>query len=140
FRSIVFAGFAAGYLMFFLDMWFSGLFGLFGIFPGTSNAWWMLQHHIDSIIFALVFAWPAVYTRLPGGGWLKGLAFGLLWAVAYFIVSTITGQLGAELFQRMPLSFAAAISALLLHALWGFFLGVLYVPPQQISAQTAEAG
>lgn len=128
FRSLVFAGFAAGYLMYFVDRWFAGFLGLFGAYPGTDSAWWMLEHHIDSILFALLFAWPFVYNRLPNGGWLKGLVFGFAWTVALAIVAWVAGALGAGMFQQMPMTAAAMISNLLLHLLWGFLLGVLYTP------------
>jgi hypothetical protein len=33
----------------FYDRYFAGTIGLLGIFPGTSNTWSMIEHHIDSI-------------------------------------------------------------------------------------------
>ncbi len=130
FKSLVLAGFVAGYVMYFVDAWFAGFLGLFGAFPGTSNVWWMLEHHIDGIIFALPFAWMAVYRRLPGPGWLKGTIYGIVWTIALVILSMIAGALGAGKFQQMKMSVAAGISTFILHAVWGFFLGVLYVPPR----------
>ncbi len=130
FGSLVVAGFVASWIMFFVDQWFAGTLGLFGAFPGTSSAWWMLEHHIDGIIFALLFAWPAVYGRLPDNKAVKGLTFGLAWTIALGIVSMIAGALGATRFAQMPMTAAALISNLLLHLVWGFFLGVLYNPPK----------
>lgn len=130
FASLVLAGFVGAYVMFFIDQWFAGFLGLFGAFPGTSNAWWMLEHHIDGIIFALPFAWPALYYRLPTSKIAKGLSYGLLWVIALAIVSAISGALGAARFSQMPMTASAVISNLLLHLVWGFFLGVIYTPPQ----------
>jgi hypothetical protein len=138
FRSLVFAAFAAGYVMFFVDHWFAGFLGLFGLFPGTSNIWWMIEHHIDSIIISLLFAWPVVHTRLPGRRWLKGLVFGIIWVILYFIVWLIARAAGASMFQQGSMTAAIAISSLLLHTIWGLVLGVLYVPPT--SSPTASAG
>jgi len=128
FKSLVAAGFIAGYLMYFIDHWFGGIFGLFGFFPGTKDPWWMLQHHIDSIIIALLFAWPLVYSVLPGRGWLKGTIFGLLWGIGFIIVSLIAGALGAKIFSQIPFNAYIVITSLLLHIFYGFFLGLLYVP------------
>ncbi len=128
FKSLVVAGFVAGYLMFFIDHWFAGLFGIFGFFPGTSDPWWMLEHHIDSIVIALLFAWPIIYGIMPGPGWLKGSVFGLLWGIAFIIVGLIAGALGAKIFKQIPFNAYVVFSSLILHIIYGFFLGVLYVP------------
>jgi hypothetical protein len=130
FKSLVLAGFVGAYVMFFIDYWFAGTIGLFGIFPGTSNPWWMLEHHIDGIIMALPFAWLAVYRRLPGPGWVKGLVYGFVWAIVVMITMLVTGALGAKMFAGMSLTFAVGISTILTHMIWGFFLGVIYVPPK----------
>jgi hypothetical protein len=130
-KSLLFAGFVASYLMFFIDKWFGGFIGLFGAYPGTSSIWWMVEHHIDGIIFALAFAWPFIYKILPGGGCLKGLIFGLAWTIALGITALIAGALGAELFKQMPMAFKPFVSNLLLHMAWGFFLGILYTPPKE---------
>lgn len=141
FASLALAGFVGAYAMFFVDLWFDGFLGLFGAFPGTSNAWWMLEHHIDGIIFALPFAWPVLYHRLPKNKVAKGLTYGLLWTIALGIVSMISGALGATRFNQMPMNAAAMISNLLLHLVWGFFLGVIYSPPQtEYAVEREEAG
>ncbi len=135
FRSLALAGFVAGYVMYFVDKWFQGFLGLFGVFPGTSNAWWMLEHHIDGIVFALIFAWPALYNRFPGAKWVKGFIFGFLWWIAFLIVAFITGALGAQTFQQMPVTAGVVISMLILHLIYGIVLGILYSPGNQISAK-----
>lgn len=85
---------------------------------------------IKNIIFALPFAWPVLYYRLPKNKVAKGLTYGLLWTIAVGIVSMISGALGATRFNQMPMNAAAMISNLLLHLIWGFCLGVIYSPPQ----------
>jgi len=131
FKSLLVAGFVAGWMMYFVDHWFGGLFGsMFGMFPGTSNWGWMVKHEIESIIFAIPFAWPFVYNKLPGAGWLKGLIYGFLWwLILLLILGWIAGALGAKPFQQMaPASFAIFLTDIILHLVYGFFLGVLYVP------------
>ncbi len=130
-KSLLFAGFVAGYLMYFVDKYFGGFLGLFGMFPGTSNIWWMVEHHVDSIIFALLFAWPVVYDRLPGPCWVKGSIFGFAWTIALMIITLIGGALGSETFQAMSqFNVATGFNMFILHIIWGFFLGALYHPPQ----------
>jgi hypothetical protein len=132
FRSLAFAGFAAGYLMFFVDKWFAGTLGLLGAFPGTKDPWWMLEHHIDGIILALAFAWPLVYKHLPGPGWLKGAIFGFVWMIVYWVVTAIAGVLGASIFAGISWTFGLLVTFFFLHTLYGFSLGVLYVPPESV--------
>lgn len=135
FKSLLVAGLVAGYVMFLTDKFFAGVFGLFGLFPGTENGWWMLTHHVDAIVFALPFAWPAVYEMLPGEGWVKGMTYGFLfWLIFPFIVGMIAGALGGEYFQQMEASASIVVTMILLHLVWGFFLGVLYVPAEESAA------
>lgn len=132
FWSMVFAGFTAGYLMYFVDFWFNGTLGLFGVFPGTADPWWMITHHVDSIvIFGLLFAWPAVYNRLPRTRWVKGIVYGFLVWLLVSIITWIAGALGAKFFANASMSMAMVLSSLLLHLVYGFVLGVLYNPPAE---------
>ncbi|NIW79965.1 MAG: hypothetical protein GWN16_11120 [Calditrichae bacterium] len=133
FGSLVIASLAGGWMMYFVDKWFAGFLGLFGLFPGMGSWEWMLGHHVESIIFAIPFAWTAIYNKLPGGGWLKGIIYGILfWLVFPFIVGLIAGALGAEPFRQMTAGSAGSfISVILAHVIYGFFLGALYNPPQQ---------
>ena len=130
FKSLVLAGFVGAYVMYFIDNWFAGLIGLFGQFLGTSNAWWMLEHHIDGIIMALPFAWLVIYRKLPGPGWMKGLVYGFAWSIIVSVTMLIAGALGAKMFAGMKMTLAAGVSSVILHMIWGFFLGALYVPPK----------
>lgn len=132
-KSLVAAGFVAGWMMYFVDHYFKGMLGLFGFFPGLNDWGWMVAHHVESIIFAIPFAWPWMYNKLPGAGWLKGIVYGFLWwLVLLLIAGSIAGALGATIFQQMaPSSAAGFISNILLHVIWGVFLGVLYNPEEQ---------
>lgn len=133
FNSLAIAGFIAGYLMYFVDQKFGGLLGLFGMFSEIDTWRWMIMHHVDAIIFGLLFAWPPVYNKLPGPKWVKGLIYGFLfWLVFLFILGMIAGALGATTFQQMaPSSASGVITFILLHLVYGFFLGVLYNPPEE---------
>jgi uncharacterized membrane-anchored protein len=128
-KSLAFAGFVAGYVMYFADKYLAGTLGLFGVYPGTADPWWMLQHHIDAIIFAIPFALPAIQRKLPGSGWLKGTVYGFLWAILVTVIMQIIGALGANLFAQMSLTVQGVVTSLLLHMVYGFTLGALYLPP-----------
>lgn len=132
FKSLLVAAILAGYGMYVIDYRLAGALGLFGMFP-VNDGWWMLTHHVDSILFALPFAWPLVYESLPGSGWLKGLVYGFLWwLVVLLVIGSIAGALGAENLPQ-PGSAGGIISVILLHLVWGFLLGVLYVPAEEES-------
>lgn len=137
FKSLFVAGLIAGYGMFLVDKWFAGVLGgLFGMFPGTDNAWWMLTHHVEAVVFALPFAWPAIYEILPGSGWLKGVTYGFLWwLVVLLVLGSIAGALGAGPMRAMvPSGATGVISVVLLHLVYGFLLGALYAPPESVTA------
>ncbi|HKJ69436.1 MAG TPA: hypothetical protein VKA68_15875 [bacterium] len=116
FGSIVVAGVVAGYMMYFVDKMFAGFLGFFGMFPGTDNAWWMLTHHVDAVIFALPFAWTTIYNKLPGAGWFKGVVYGFFWwLVLLFVLGLVAGALGAQPFRQMsPGSASRFLNPLLL--------------------------
>lgn len=137
FKSLFVAGLVAGYAMYVVDNWMAGIFGgLFGMFPGTENGWWMLTHHVDAVVFALPFAWPTLYDILPGAGWLKGVTYGFLWwLVVLLVFGSIAGALGAEPMAAMaPAGATGVISVILLHVVYGFVLGALYAPPEPSTA------
>lgn len=137
-KSIIPAGLIAGYVMFFIDHWLGGFLGLFGLYPGTSDIWWMILHHIDSVIFAMIFAIPFVYRILPGAGWLKGAIFGLAWMIFVSLISIISGDLGAAKFSGMTFTLNGLISSVILHTIWGAVLGMLYMPPRMIVSEARQ--
>ncbi len=124
--SLLFAGFAAGYLMAFADEWLKGFLGLFGVFPGLENTRWLVFHQIDSILFAIPFAWWAgrsAYAPL----WLAGAIYGVIWWLLSVIFAVIARVGGAERMRGRQMPARAVVSNFLLHAVWGFFVGLLYV-------------
>lgn len=132
-KSLIVAGFVAGWMMYLMDRYFAGCLGLFGIYPGTSDWGWMFTHHVESIIFAIPFAWPAIYKKLPGSGWLKGLVYGLLW---WIIINLILGYIGAligatVIKEMQPTTAEMFISVMLLRLSWGLIIGTLYVPAKE---------
>lgn len=130
-KSLFFAGFMAGYVMFFLDYWLAGFLGLFGVFPGTKDVWWMILHHVDSIfLFSLAFAWPTLYRRWPGSGLVKGLVYGLVLWIVVVVVMLVGGALGAKMFSGPAPGFSFMASQFILHLVYGAVLGALYVPPE----------
>ena len=128
FWSFLFASQMAGWLMFLVDEIFAGWFGLFGLFPGLKSPAWIIHHQIDSTLFAIPFVLPAVYNRIPGGGFLKGLIYGFGWHVFVTVVSFIGTAGGSKWFQ--PMQATAMISLFLLHLVYGAVIGFLYNPPE----------
>ncbi|MBI5472776.1 MAG: hypothetical protein HY961_10575 [Ignavibacteriae bacterium] len=135
-RSIVVAGFVGGYVMTQVDHYLAGMFGMFGMYP--DDAWFFVRHHIDGILFAFLFAWPAVYLRLPGKGWAKGAAYGALLWLAVSVASGIAGAMGSFTFSQMPMTTGGLLSAVFLHVVYGFFVGAIYVTPPESNKPEEE--
>ncbi|WP_461829745.1 hypothetical protein [Aquifex sp.] len=143
FLSYLFASFVAGYVMFGVDMMLDGFLGLFGtyefyvnllkelgLFKGYEDIAMVLGHQLNSMVLALFFVHPAVYFRLPGNPFLKGLSFGILWHLLVLVVLFITAFGGAEFMKRfLGMPFSDHLSLFILHVVWGVCLGVLYEPP-----------
>lgn len=129
-KSLIVSGFVAGWVMFLVDHYFSGVGGLFGIYPGMSDWGWMVKHHIEAIIFAIPFALPAIYYKIPGPGWLKGVIYGFFWwLIMNLILGWLAGMIGSQPFEQLaPKSAVMLFSVIILHLVWGFILGTLYVP------------
>lgn len=131
-KSLIVASLLAAYGAFVVDRYFAGVLGLFGLYP-LGDPLWMFHHHAESLLFALPFVWPVLYERLPGDGWLKGLAYGFLWwLLVPFLVGTVAARLGAGTVQQFRAPFSSLFSAVLLNLVWGFLLGSLYVPPTSV--------
>lgn len=129
-KSLVVAALVAAYGSYLVDTYFAGFAGLFGLYPAR-DAWWLFHHHAESILYALPFAWPALYDRLPGDRWLKGLTYGLLWwFLVPFLIGTVAARLGAGTIQQFYAPLTSILSAMALNGVWGFLLGVLYAPPE----------
>lgn len=137
-KSLLAAALIAAYGTYLLDTYFAGFVGLFGLYP-AEDGWWMLNHLAESVIFALPFAWPVLYERLPGGRWLKGLTYGFLWwLLVPFLVGTVAARLGAGTVQQFYAPVASIFSAMALNLVWGFLLGVLYVPPAPLRVEQTQ--
>src|SRR6266542_6460324 len=106
--------------------------------PTTADATWcrialsawllgFVSHLVNSVVLVLV--WATVIE--PNLGWprpLEGLAWGL------FLALTLAGSIimplsGVGFMGRKAGSYRLAVTALLLHGLWGLLIGLIYVPP-----------
>ena len=64
-------------------------------------------------------------------------AFFFWWGVAYLIVTLVASAWGSHAYKVVPFTWPAVISALLLHIVYGYFVGAIYVAPEK-EAITAE--
>lgn len=136
FGSVVFAGLMGGYIMAIAGLWAGKVPGLssfdiadFGrryIVSDRPSAWYfgMASHLINSVIFVFVWAsiidpnlhWPRVF---------KGLLWGEVLAVL-LAGGLIAPMSGMGLMGRRTGSHRFAATSILLHALWGISIGLLY--------------
>ena len=136
--GVVLTGLVAGYVMALAGLWSGRLPGLVSIdiaeygrrymVSDRPSAWLfgLASHLANSIVLVLVWAmviepsldWPRV---LEGLGW--GLLVGLTLAGALVAPLTGIGFLGYKTGNAR-----FAVTSLLMHAVWGIVLGLLYVP------------
>jgi hypothetical protein len=141
FLSVVFSGLIAGYAMAFVGYWMEGFCrlpridlsetALIYFDEDGASRWWIgiIAHQIDSVLFSLAFA-GLFYAHLPGWGGVRGLLFGVLLWLTVSLVALMGRMVGVKVFQRrIRLTLPHSIANLLLHLLYGFILGALYVPP-----------
>ncbi len=145
FGSYVFASFIAGYVMMGADLMLEGFLGLFGtyrtyveligmwgLFRGFEDWIMAIGHTLNSLLLALFFVHPKVYTRLPfKSGLAKGLVFGILWHVfvlAFALITAFGGSNFMKGFLHVPPQ--EHVSLFLLHLIWAGALGLLYSPPE----------
>lgn len=138
FAGVVLAGPAAGYVMAIAGLWAGKVPGLvafdiadFGrryMVSDRPSAWLVgLASHLANSILLVLF-WAAVIE--PNLAWPRPLE-GLVWGE--FLALTLAGSLVAPL---SGLGFMGsrtgtprfAITSLLMHAIWGTLLGLIYVP------------
>lgn len=138
FAGVVVVGLIAGYVMELAGLWADAVPGLTGldladfgrryIISDRPSAWLLgLASHLANSIL-LVFVFAAVL--LPNIAWprpLLGLAWGELLAVtlAGALLAPLTG-LGFMGLKTRSLRFM--LTNILLHAVWGLLVGVLYIP------------
>lgn len=138
FASVLLAGLAAGYVMELAGLWAAAIPGLvsldiadFGrryIVSDRPSAWLLgLGSHLaNSVLLVLVFAMALV----PNLHWPRPL-LGLVWGEV--LAFTLAGALMAPLaglgyMGRKTGNWRFALTNILLHALWGLVVGILYVP------------
>jgi hypothetical protein len=138
FAGVVLAGLVGGYVMAVAGLWAGRVPGLvavdiadFGrryIVSDRPSAWYfgMVSHLANSIILVLV--WAAVIE--PNLRWPRPLS-GLLWGEV--LVLTLSGALVAPMSGLGYMGWGTgsprfAVTSLLMHALWGVIIGLIYVP------------
>ena len=138
FPGVVLVGLIAGYVMALAGLWAGAVPGLAAIdiadfgrrymVSDRPSAWLLgLASHLANSVL-LVLAWAMVVE--PNLPWPRPLA-GLIWGEA--LALTLGGALVAPLaglgFQgRKTGNLRFALTGLLLHALWGLLVGLIYLP------------
>jgi hypothetical protein len=139
FGSVVLAGLVAGYVMAVAGLWAGKVPGLaavdiadFGrryITSDRPSAWFfgMASHLANSIILVLVWA-TVIEPNLQWARVWEGLLWGEVLAVtlAGALVAPMSG-LGLMGWRTGGARFA--VTSILLHAVWGLIIALLYVPP-----------
>jgi hypothetical protein len=138
FGGVVLAGLVAGYVMAIAGLWAGQVPGLVSIdisdygrrymVSDRTSAWLLgfASHLANSI--GLVLLWACVIE--PNLSWPR-LLEGLVWGE--FLALVLAGSLvapmsGAGFMGRKTGSARFAVTTILLHAIWGLTLGVVYVP------------
>jgi len=139
FAGVVLAGLIAGYVMALAGLWAGAVPGLAAVdiadfgrryMASDRPSAWLLglgSHPVNSVLLA--FAWASVIE--PNLAWprpLEGLAWGLVLAItlAGALVAPMSG-LGFMGHKTGQSRFA--LTSILVHALWGVLVGLLYTPP-----------
>lgn len=138
FAGVILAGLIGGYVMAIAGLWAGKIPGLtaidiadFGrryIVSDRPSAWYfgMASHLANSIIFVL--AWAALIE--PNLAWplpLKGLFWGEILAVV--LAGTLLAPMsGLGFMGRRTGNPRFAVTSIVLHAIWGISIGLLYIP------------
>lgn len=139
FASVVMAGLIAGYVMAIGGLWAGKIPGLVSfdiadygrryMVSDRPSAWLLgfASHLVNSILLVLV--WAALV--VPNCDWpppISGLAWGMFILIA--LAGSIIMPLSGVGFMGWKTGSARlAVTAMLLHALWGIVIGLVYVPP-----------
>jgi hypothetical protein len=136
--SVALAGLAGGYVMALAGLWASRLPGLVAIdiadygrrymVSDRPSAWLfgLASHLANSVL--LVLAWAMLIE--PNFDWarpLEGLAWGLVLAVG-FAGALVVPLSGLGFMGRRTGNARFAATNLLMHAVWGLLVGLLYLP------------
>jgi hypothetical protein len=140
FAGVVLAGLVAGYVMAIAGLWAGKVPGLVSfdiadygrryMVSDRPSAWLLgfVSHLVNSIL--LVYLWASLIEPnlgLPRP--LSGLAWG--WFLALTLAGSIVMPLsGAGFMGSKTGSYRLALTTLLLHAVWGLLIGLVYVPPR----------
>ncbi|HEX5502094.1 MAG TPA: hypothetical protein VFW96_05695 [Thermomicrobiales bacterium] len=138
FAGVVLAGLIAGYAMALAGLWAGTVpwlssvdiadFGRRYMVSDRSGAWLLgLASHLANSVL-LAFAWAALI--VPNLPWPRPLT-GFLWSVALafaFGGALVAPLAGLGFLARKAGTPRFALTSLLLHALWGVLVGVIYVP------------
>jgi hypothetical protein len=140
FAGIVLAGLVAGYVMAIAGLWAGKVPGLVSfdiadygrryMVSDRPSAWLLgfVSHLVNSIL--LVYLWASVIA--PNLNWPRPLS-GLAWG--WFLMLTLAGSIvmplsGVGFMGIKSGSYKLALTAVLLHAIWGLLIGLVYVPPR----------
>lgn len=138
FAGVVVVGLIAGYVMELAGLWADAVPGLVGldladfgrryIISDRPSAWLLglASHLANSILLVFVFA-AVLLPNIPWPRPLLGLAWGelLAFTLAGALLAPLTG-LGFMGLKTRSLRFM--LTNILLHAIWGLLVGVLYIP------------
>ena len=138
FAAVVLAGLAAGYFMALVGLWAGRVPGLIAIdiadfgrrymVSDRPSAWLLglASHLANSILLVLVFA-SVIQPNLALNAVLLGLLWGAFLAVALagLVVNSLSGMGAMGLKAGGP---RVMLTNLLMHAVWGLVVGLLYTP------------
>lgn len=138
FQGVVLAGLIAGYVMGIAGLWAGRIPGLVAVdiadfgrrymVSDRPSAWFfgMASHLANSVI--LTFLWAScIEPNLDWPRWIEGVAFGVLLA-ATLAGALVAPMAGLGFMGRKTGGMGFALTSILVHAVWGFLLGVIYVP------------
>lgn len=138
FAGVVLAGFIAGYVMAVAGLWAGNLPGLVAVdiadfgrryMVSDSPVAWLIgiaSHLVNSMLLVLV--WASMIE--PNLSWPRA-AEGLVWGVAlamFFAGALVAPISGLGFMGWRTRNARFAVTNLLLHALWGTIVGIVYVP------------
>lgn len=139
FAGVVLAGLVAGYVMAIAGLWAGQVPGLVALdisdygrrymVSDRTSAWVLgfASHLTNSVL--LVLLWATVIE--PNLAWPRPLE-GLLWGeiLALTLAGSIVAPLSGLGFMGLKTgSHRYALTVVLLHAIWGLILGLVYIPP-----------
>jgi hypothetical protein len=136
--GVVLAGLCAGYAMALAGLWAGAVPGLSAVdiadigrrymASDRPSAWLLgLASHLANSVL-LVFLWAAVI--VPNVAWPRPLT-GLVWGevLAFTLAGALVAPLaGLGFLGRKAGGVRFALTSLLLHAVWGLLIGLIYVP------------